>query len=174
MNEFQNLDLLNFVSKMKRKPNDGNCLFALSLVNRCPVKKRREFPGNEARGGQWELAKGWMSITQLWSWSVLRKMRPIQYKLNKILPDSEDWLADRRWFLISISPTIHFCNSVDHHIINSKSYEVALNPETKMMWKNAIGGRRGSGVCQQIAGVSQMSEKKEYIISQNKSRFMNC
>lgn len=59
--------------------------------------------------------------------------KPIQYKLNKILPDSEDWLADRRWVLISISPTIHFCNSVDHHIINSKSYEVALNPETKMM-----------------------------------------
>lgn len=43
MNEFQNSDLLHFVSKMKRKPNDGNCLFALSLVNRCPVKKRREF-----------------------------------------------------------------------------------------------------------------------------------
>lgn len=49
MNEFLNLAFLNFVSKMKIKPNGENRLFALSLVNRHHMNKKRDMPGDEAR-----------------------------------------------------------------------------------------------------------------------------
>lgn len=42
MNEFLNLAFLNFVSKMKIKPNAENRLFALSLVNRHRMNKKRD------------------------------------------------------------------------------------------------------------------------------------
>lgn len=52
MNDFLNLDFLNFLSKMKIKPNNENCLFALSLANRYHMKKKRDIPGHEARREQ--------------------------------------------------------------------------------------------------------------------------
>lgn len=57
MNEFLNLDFLNFVSKMKIKPNDKNYLFALPLANRYHMKKSSDMPGDEARREQRLFAK---------------------------------------------------------------------------------------------------------------------
>lgn len=74
---------------MKIKPADENCLFALPLVNRCHVNKKRDkknkksdMPGDEARRAHGCLQRGWMSASPKQREPLLRLPQEIEASTN--------------------------------------------------------------------------------------------